>query len=310
MEALIPNFEHVQRSALIAKPRSMFRLSATWRSWPARGAHNPKVPRSKRGVATFFALFCRTWDLASSYALRALLPPSSPDCDAFCTTCDMPSISLNYLQLPTDYDPSPSESPIQFLSQHLRSLPPNIARAEFSGTTSAKQRTTIPAVRNRRLKHVRSRPSAFEYENARAQWPLLWRGPPEKPGAQHRAAADDERRWVEKEFIGGWKPHVQKLGELLAGYEEEREGERDRVIRRQQAQDAFIPEEDTDSEEEEDGDAEPIAVDIPDTLEEAKEAFQRLVTERFIYGTLDVCNTRFTLRAFCLSSHSRWITTL
>lgn len=206
----------------------------------------------------------------------------------------MSSLSLNYLQLPATYDPSPSASPIPFLSKHLRSLPPHIARAEFSGTTTAKQRTMIPAVRNRRLKHVQSRPSAFEYEHARAQWPMLWSGPPEKPGAQRRAAADDERRWVEKEFIGGWKPHVQKLGELLAGYEEEREGERDRVIRRQKAQDAFVPEEDTDSEGEEDTDAEPPAAEVPETLEEAKEAFQRLVTERFIYGTLDVRGVRYT----------------
>jgi hypothetical protein len=162
--------------------------------------------------------------------------------------------------------------------------------------TSAKQRTMIPIVRNRRLKYTQSRPSVLEYENARAQWPMLWHGPPEKPGDQHRAAADDERRWVEQEFIGGWKPHVRKLGELLAGYEEEREWERDRALRRQKAQDEFVPEEDTDSEEEEADDVEPLATEEPETLEEAKAAFQRLVTERFVYGTLDVREIYVTFR--------------
>jgi hypothetical protein len=200
----------------------------------------------------------------------------------------MSSPSLKYLQLPDDYDPSPSDSPIQFLSRHLRSLPPHLAKSEFSTTTSPKQRTVIPAVRNRRFKYTQSRPTVFEYENARAQWPMLWRGAPEKPGDRQRAAGEDERRWVEKDFIGGWKPHVKKLGELLAGYEEEREGERERVIRRQRADDQFVPEEDTDSEEEEEGEnAEPVSEE-PETLEESKEAFQRLVTERFIYGMLDV----------------------
>jgi hypothetical protein len=195
------------------------------------------------------------------------------------------SASLSYLQLPADYDPSPTDSPIPFLSKHIRSLPPHILRAEFSGSTSPRQRTVIPTVRNRRLKYVHSRPAIFEYADARAEWPMLWRGPQDRPG---RAAADAERSWVETEFIGGWKPHVRKLGELLAGYEEEREGDRERAVRRQRAQDEIEPEEDTDSEDDEEEAAHPTQAEEPETLEEAKETFHRLVTERFVYGMLPV----------------------
>jgi TATA-binding protein-associated factor Taf7 len=128
---------------------------------------------------------------------------------------------------------------------------------------------------------------------------MLWRGGPglDRPGAQQRAAGEDERKWVEKEFIGGWKPHVKKLGQLLAGYEEEREGERERVIRRQKAQDEMVPEEDSDSDDEDEEDElDGALVDELEDMEVTEAAFLRLVHERFIYGMLDVgLSHRFSL---------------
>jgi hypothetical protein len=199
------------------------------------------------------------------------------------------SPSLAYLGLPADYDPSPSTSPVEFLSRHLHSLPPHILCAEFSTRMTPKQRTTLSGVRNRRLKYTQSRPPALAYDEARATWPLLWRGAHDRAGGVQRRAADDERRWVDAEFIGGWKPHVRKLGELLAGYEEERSWEHAAAVRRQQrTEEEFVPEEDSDSEEEDEQVEQPPVDEEPETLEQSKEAFERLVAERFIYGLLDV----------------------
>jgi hypothetical protein len=199
----------------------------------------------------------------------------------------MTSASLEYLGLPQDYNPSPSSSPIQFLEQHLHTLPPHVVCSEFA-SVSPQQRTSVRTIRNRRLKYTQSHPTALEFSEAKSTWPLLWRGPPTRPGEDQRAAGNDERRWVENEFIGGWKPHVRKLGELLAGYEEEREGERERMYRRQRAQDDIEPEEDSDSDDEDEGEDDPPAPDEQETFEEAKETFLRLINERLIYGKLDV----------------------
>ena len=77
-----------------------------------------------------------------------------------------------------------------------------------------------------------------------------------------------------------------KLGELLGEYEEERESERVRTVRRQRAEYIeSLPEEDEESDEDED-DLEPIPEPSP---AENEEWFLRNVQERFIYGFLEVC---------------------
>lgn len=100
----------------------------------------------------------------------------------------------------------------------------------------------------------------------------------------------DERDWVQASFLEGSTIHIGKLGALLGDYEEEREAERVRVLRRERAAEtAFVPEEDSDSDEEEDSLAvTPDPADEGMKPEEAKAAFERLVRERFIYGLLDV----------------------
>jgi len=93
----------------------------------------------------------------------------------------------------------------------------------------------------------------------------------------------DERDWVMNDgFLKGSMKHVGKLGTLLGDYEEEREAERVRELRRERrvVEDEFVPEEDSDSD-----DPEPVEEVKP---EEAKALFERVVRERFIYGLLDV----------------------
>jgi hypothetical protein len=101
----------------------------------------------------------------------------------------------------------------------------------------------------------------------------------------------DERHWAEHEFLGGQKQQVGKLGNLLGDYAEEREAEKLRMERREQAireADEFVPEEESESDEDDD------AMDIsPSQNEETnpfteRSYFERLIREKYIYGLLDV----------------------
>lgn len=186
---------------------------------------------------------------------------------------------LSYLQLPESYTPSPVSDPIGFLQLHIRQLPPHILLT-FSLVTNPKQRTAVPTVRNRRLKYTRSVPGPpeFGFVEARSRWPGLWEGR-ERRGIEE---GEKESDWVKDGFLGGTKGHIGKLGTLLGEYEEEREAERIRVLRRERAAHAdFVPEEDSDSEDD-DAPVEQEGVD------EAKAWFERHVKEQFIYGLLDV----------------------
>jgi hypothetical protein len=91
--------------------------------------------------------------------------------------------------------------------------------------------------------------------------------------------ANEERAWANNDFLQGSTKHVGKLGGLLGGYEEEREAERVRVLRRERA--VFVPEEDESSDEE----ANNTAMEEP--LEEARASFERQIRERFVYGLLE-----------------------
>lgn len=107
----------------------------------------------------------------------------------------------------------------------------------------------------------------------------------------------EEEEWAAKQFLDGKKMHVGKLGPLLGGYEEEREAERVRNIRRKEAERLEeLPEEDedTDEEEEEDQEISQPAV-TEENAEETREIFLRLVKEKFIYGLLEVRITTFSL---------------
>lgn len=190
---------------------------------------------------------------------------------------------LSYLQLPDTFLPSPKDSPIDFLKLHIHQLPPHLLLT-FSLITNPKQRTIIPTVRNRRLKYTNSNPQELSFLEARSRWPLLWDGR-ERRGIEE---GKDESNWAHNGFLEGSTKHVGKLGTLLGDYEEEREAERVRVLRRERAADAvFVPEEDSDSDDEGDN--------IPDNSveehmepEEAEALFERLIRERFIYGLLEV----------------------
>jgi hypothetical protein len=193
---------------------------------------------------------------------------------------------LNYLGLPPDHQPNPESDPIRFLSQNIRIIPKHFAPT-FAQATTPKQRTAIPAIRNRRTKFTQSNPTELSFESAKKAWPLLWTGDPSS-GGQRRGQAErlEEKHWAEHEFLGGAKQHVGKLGALLGGYEEERAAERFRTERRRrEVEEPFIPEEDEDTSDEEDLAPAPREEESP---EEARLTFERLVRERFIYGLLDV----------------------
>ena len=195
---------------------------------------------------------------------------------------------LKYLGLPPDYQPNPESDPIRFLSQNIRIIPKHFAQT-FIQSTTPKQRTVIPAIRNRRTKFTQSNPTELSFESAKREWPLLWTGSDSsEPGGPRRGRAEglEEKNWAEHEFLGGAKQHVGKLGALLGDYEEERTAERFRTERRQrEAEEPFIPEEDEDTSGEEDLAPAPPEEEPPG---EARLAFERLIRERFIYGLLDV----------------------
>ena len=192
--------------------------------------------------------------------------------------------SLKYLGLPLDYLPSPENDPISFLIRHLTQLPPHLL-VQYSYITTPKQRTTIASIRNRRLQYTNKNPTELQFDAARNTWPNLWSGQADRRGVRE---GKEEKAWAASDFLSGSKQHIGKLGALLAEYEEERTAERSRELRRNMPppEDDFVPEEDTDSE-----DDMPVSKDvpvIPETDEEMRSSFERLIRERFIYGQLDV----------------------
>ncbi|TCD70405.1 hypothetical protein EIP91_003486 [Steccherinum ochraceum] len=196
---------------------------------------------------------------------------------------------LSYLGLPEDYTPSPTNEPIEFLKRHLRYTPPHLITS-FSTTTTPKQRTVIPAVRNRRSRYTESNPSELQFTAAKSTWPTLWEG----RELRGKDEAKEEEEWAQKSFLEGpgkGKMHVGKLGTLLGGYEEEREAERVRGVRRREAEERdALPEEDEDTDDEEFEEemrAAASTAPVEESPEEMKAAFLRVVKERFIYGLLE-----------------------
>lgn len=192
---------------------------------------------------------------------------------------------LSYLGLPKDHIPSPTDDPIAFLSEQIRYLPPNIL-SRFSSLTTPKQRTNISTIRNRRLKYTESNPAELDFVAAKSSWPTLWLG--REP--RGREEGKEEHDWAQNNFLEGKEKHVGKLGVLLSMYEEEREAEKVRTIRRQEAEAAeALPEEDSESESE--SEESELDSDGPDEGESpavAQALFLRRIKERFIYGLLDV----------------------
>lgn len=186
---------------------------------------------------------------------------------------------LSYLGLPPDYSPLPSGSPIEFLRKYLHQIPPHLITS-FALVTTPKQRSLIPDMRNRRLRYTDTAPKQLELESAKARWPHLWSGR-ERYG---KRAAEDEKEWASTSFLDGMQQQVGKLGSLLGEYEEEREVERARCLKRSQGggeDDGFIPEED-----ESDSDL-GDAADVQESPEELSVDFERRIKELFIYGLLE-----------------------
>ncbi|KAL4076127.1 hypothetical protein V8B97DRAFT_1924112 [Scleroderma yunnanense] len=179
---------------------------------------------------------------------------------------------LSYLGLPADYSPLPSQSPIEFLRTRLHQIPPHLITS-FGSVTTAKQRSVIPQIRNRRLRYTETAPKQLEFESAKNRWPQLWVG-----GERcETRAGEEEKRWARNEFMGGSQQKVGKLGDLLGKYEEEREAERFRHMGRGQDD---LPEEEEDS----DSDMDDLG---GESVEEQRDDFTRRIKELFIYGLLE-----------------------
>jgi hypothetical protein len=186
---------------------------------------------------------------------------------------------LTYLGLPQDYEPSPDTTPVSFLAKHLPQLPSHLLHW-FSAVTTPRERTAILLIRNRRFNFTQSDPPELRFPAAKRQWLTLWEGA--EDGA--REEAREEKEWVETTFLEGrHQAFVGKLGTLLGGYEEERQMELARQAKRGR-QDAFVPEEDDSSDDENNS----IGQGTPDTAEAVQQLFLRRVRERFIYGLLEV----------------------
>ncbi|KAJ4478301.1 hypothetical protein J3R30DRAFT_3404373 [Lentinula aciculospora] len=193
---------------------------------------------------------------------------------------------LTYLGLEKDgsYSPSPSEQPIEFLVKHINHLPPHLL-LKFSSITSPKERTVIHVIRNRRLKYIHTQPAELSFTSARHTWLTEW------PGRERRGVEEghDEEHWAQSGFMEGTTKYVKKLGPLLRDYEEEREAERVRTIRRTQSvadESRFIPEEDSDEDSNQDEDVDPSIMEAENEVNNKAE-FVRHIRERFIYGLLD-----------------------
>jgi len=206
-------------------------------------------------------------------------------------------IILKYLDLPPSYSPSPSSDPKSFLEAHIHQLPPNLL-ARFASALDIHERSSLPVIRNRRTQYVQSAPGEYTFEGARKRFPDLWESIALASGGSAsrvdvrvaaREGAEDEKRWVEREFLGGTRGQVGKLGTLLGGYEEERVAEQERGERRERAKQREI-EKETEEEFEESSDEEVLTLPPdPEDLAQARETFTRLVKERFIYGLLEAC---------------------
>lgn len=187
---------------------------------------------------------------------------------------------LKYLDIDK---PSPSEQPIEFLRLNLSYLPRELLIL-FSSSLSPKERTSISSIRNRRAKYTQSAPRELSWLTAKNTWPLLWEG------RDRREAGKEEREWARESFLDGEvKQQVGRLDSLLGNYEEEREAERIRGLRRERAAElAALPEEDEETDSDEEEVAKLPLEELP-TDEELKRDFERLINERFIYGILEVC---------------------
>ncbi|KAI0796823.1 hypothetical protein C8Q75DRAFT_802500 [Abortiporus biennis] len=194
-----------------------------------------------------------------------------------------PAPVLSYLSLPLDYEPSPKNEPLKFLTTHLNIIPTHLLQL-FSSITTPKQRTTIAAIRNRRLKYAESNPPELSFSAAKSTWPTLWQG----RELRGKEEAKEEQEWADKEFVPGAEKHVGKLGNLLGEYAQEREAEKVRAARRAQAElEESIPEEDEDTDDEEDAEVSNSNAIDEEPFEDSKAWFLRTVKEKFIYGLLD-----------------------
>ncbi|KAG9050458.1 hypothetical protein FS837_005263 [Tulasnella sp. UAMH 9824] len=218
---------------------------------------------------------------------------------------------LKYLSLQADHKPSPRDEPLEFLRDHLIQLPVEFSRP-FSAITTPRQRTQLLRIRNRRTTYACSPQGrkALSWVEARKEDPLAYEAfmisstgtqgmplaqDPTDPERAYRRGEEEgaeERKWVKSSFMDGAKGHVGegKLAALLGQFEEEREAERLRDMKREirereQAQRESEPEEEEDDSEGEESPTNPIY----DSAGDARSSFEKVVRDKFWmdYDTVD-----------------------
>ncbi|CDZ98688.1 Protein of unknown function DUF2052, coiled-coil [Phaffia rhodozyma] len=225
------------------------------------------------------------------------------------------STILQYLSLPpSTILPTPA---LQFLSTHLSSLPPSLA-ALFSKETTPKARASIAGIRNRRFRWANqaSTPGVLRVGSGRERHPLLFdrivgsgidlhsgssyeESDTASRGGNADEEEDDEEVWGQMKGVLGGKAKVGKFGALMKGFEEEREGERRRGLRREEikAERETGEEFESDSDDDDDDDGENGGEERKrreeDTFwgekgEDRIQVFERILKERWIDGLEDL----------------------
>ncbi|KAG8908176.1 hypothetical protein FRB99_008719 [Tulasnella sp. 403] len=214
---------------------------------------------------------------------------------------DSPAI-LKYLGLSANYVPSPRDAPLEFLTKHLQQLPPEYL-SPFSQLLTPRQRTSVLGIRNRRAVYAMSSTGRqkFGWVEARKQDPIAYEsymiaatgisgmplaGDETEPTREFRKGEEeaiDERNWAEENFLGGAAMYQRHAPQSLLGqFEEEREAERIRSLRREARKQMDLEEQ-----EEEESDDDDPGEQVKESPEEARAAFERVVRERFVDGLLE-----------------------
>ncbi|CAE6523255.1 unnamed protein product [Rhizoctonia solani] len=209
---------------------------------------------------------------------------------------------LRYLALDSDYKPSPDDSPIEFLKQHMSQLPPHLL-VLFNAHTKAtpRARSSIPTIRNRRCAYAATEPKSLDPDVLSKTDPGVWdlvnseRAQAltiRRPTVIDEDEAEiEERDWATNQFQDGNKMHIGKIGELLAELEGERRRERERAVRRQALvartrEEETLQEEEESSDDDQDDEERVLAGLVRLRPDPAEEDIRRTICERFISGLL------------------------
>lgn len=202
------------------------------------------------------------------------------------TESDLQKIQT-YLALPPG--PSLPSPPLQFLTDHLPLLPPSLALL-LSKPTTPQGRTTIAQIRNRRYRWASQTPPppALRVSRGRDRHPLLFDRIVGSGVDIRDEEGEEEEEWGRTRAVLGGGATIGKFGELMKGFEEEREGERRRAVRKEEARRERETAEEFESDSDEDEQEHRVDSFWGAEVEERVRVFERILRERWLDG-LEVC---------------------